>query len=120
MTLLSNLDNVIESLRDTVTRQLQDRDPAHADFATWGWALDGLITQLDDVGQVLTQQVSAYGTRRSLTDDENMNPYARLAEAAEMLKKMTKSLEAANESARRFHAAIGHLRVAVSPTAPSD
>ncbi len=52
------------------------------------------------------------------TDDDNTavmvtDPAARCAEAADHLHQVNQHLNAANEEARRFHAAIGHIGVQV-------
>ncbi len=52
--------------------------------------------------------------RAHLRDDtDTHDPAARCAEAADHLHQTSRHLHAANEEARRFHAAIGHVVVEV-------
>jgi len=47
------------------------------------------------------------------TDTDTHDPAARCAEAADHLHQVNQHLNAANEEARRFHTAIGHIGVQV-------
>lgn len=109
------LDQVTDKLRAAVTRQQQDRDPAHEDFYTWGWALSDLTMRVQDAGRVLSRQVAQYGDNRVLRDDEDGDPYERLSEARGHLDTMAAALGQANQAARLYHSAIGHIAVEVDP-----
>lgn len=113
----TQLDTVTDGLRAAVTRQQQDRDPAHEDFYTWGWALSELTAQTQNIGGVLARQVAGYGSRRVLRDDEGGDPSVRLAEARAHLDEMGAALSAANSAARLYHSSIGHIAVEVDPEA---
>lgn len=113
----TQLDQVDTLLADAVRRQQADRDPAHEDFYSWGWALSSLTARVQDAGGVLARQVGAYGDRRILRDDEGGDPAARLAEAGAHLDELRAALGVANEAARRYHSAIGHIAVEVDPEA---
>lgn len=110
------LDQVTDTLRAVVSRQQQDGDPTHEHFYVWGWALSELTMRTQDAGRVLSRQVSDYGSRRILRDDEDgRDPAARLQEASEHLQEMVAALDRANRAARAYHSAIGHIGVQVDP-----
>lgn len=111
----TELDRLTDMLRAAGTSQQQDRDPAHEDFYTWGWALSELTARVHDIGQVLERQVASYGSRRILRDDEGVDPTIRLQEASHQLQEMMIALERANRAARAYHSAIGHIGVEVDP-----
>lgn len=117
-TVESALDQATDTFRAAVSRQQQDGDPAHEDFYVWGWALTELTARTQDAGRVLGQQVAGYGSRRILRDDEDgHDPGVRLAEAGRYLQEMIVALERANQAARAYHSAIGHIGVQVDPEA---
>jgi hypothetical protein len=112
----TQLEQVTDDFRAAVTCQQQDGDPAHEDFYTWGWALSDLTMRLQDAGRVLSRQIAAYGERRVLRDDEEgSDPHARLLEACAHLDEMAAALGSANNSARLYHSAVGHIGVEVNP-----
>src|SRR5215212_8706100 len=115
MSIAKDLDQLTDELRAVVRRQQADRDPAHEDFYAWGWALSEVTATTNDVGRVLAGQVRQYGDRRVLRDDEGGDPDARLDEAAEYLDQMAAALWQANEAARLYHSAVGHIAVEVDP-----
>lgn len=112
------LDQVTDTLKAVVRRQHYDQDPAHEDFYTWGWALSELTMRTQEAGQVLGRQVAGYGSQRILRDDEDgHDPATRLQEAGEHLREMVTALDRANQAARAYHSAIGHIGVQVDPEA---
>lgn len=111
----TELDRVTDDLRAVVSQQQRNADPAHEDFYAWGWALSELTAGVQGAGGVLGRQVTAYGNRRVLRDDDGADPYGRLAEACGHLEAMGVALAEANAAARLFHSAIGHVAVAVDP-----
>lgn len=108
-------DRITDLMRAVVTRQNEDRDPAHEDFYVWGWALSELTARLQDGARVLGRQVAGYGDRRILRDDEDEDPAARLVEAGEHLAALVSALDQANRAARLYHSAVGHIGVQVDP-----
>lgn len=110
------LDTVTDGLRAVVRKQ-QQGDPSHEGFYTWGWALSELTANLQDVARLLGRQVSAYGSTRVLRDDEGSDPYRRLTEARRHLDAVVAGLGAANDAARLYHSAVGHIAVEVDPEA---
>ena len=114
------LDQATEALRDAAGKQAKDRDAAHEDFYRWGWALSELTGTVEEVARMLGRQVSAYGDRRVLRDDEGGDPYARLAAARAHLDEAGAALSAANMSVRAYHSAVGHIAVEVDPDAAAD
>lgn len=108
-------DRITDLMRAVVTRQHEDRDPAHEDFYVWGWALSELTMRLQDGARVLGRQVAGYGDRRILRDDEGADPAARLVEAGEHLAALVSALDQANRAARLYHSAVGHIAVEVDP-----
>lgn len=115
-TIEQRLDQVSDGLRAAVTTQQQDGDPAHEDFYAWGWALSDLTARIEDAARVLGRQVSAYGDRRILRDDEDgVHPANRLDEARGYLDDVARFVSAASAAARKYHSAIGHVGVEVDP-----
>jgi len=108
-------DRITDLMRAVVSRQHEDRDPAHEDFYVWGWALSELTMRLQDGARVLGRQVAGYGDRRILRDDEGADPDARLVEAGEHLAALVSALDQANRAARLYHSAVGHIAVQVDP-----
>lgn len=108
-------DRITDLMRAVVTRQHEDRDPAHEDFYVWGWALSELTMRLQDGARVLSRQVAGYADRRILRDDEGEDPAARLLEVREHLTELVSALGRANEAARLYHSTVGHIAVAVDP-----
>jgi hypothetical protein len=106
-------DRMSDTLAEAVRQQQDDDDPAHEDFYTWGWLLSDLTMRLDDAARVLARQVSAYGDRRILRDDEDGVPAERLAEARGHLDELRAVLGTANTAARAYHSSIGHIGVEV-------
>lgn len=108
-------DRITDLMRAVLTRQHEDRDPAHEDFYVWGWALSELTMRLQDGARVLGRQVASYGDRRILRDDEGADPAARLVEAGAHLGALVSALDQANRAARLYHSAVGHIAVQVDP-----
>lgn len=111
----ARLDQLADTFKSAVLAQQRDGDPAHEGFYAWGWALSEATARVEDAGRVLRRQVSAYGDRRILRDDDGADPQERLREAAGHLDAMCSAAAAANEAARRYHSAIGHIAVEVDP-----
>lgn len=115
MSVEGEFDRITDLMRAVVTRQHEDRDPAHEDFYVWGWALSELTMRLQDGARVLGSQVAGYGDRRILRDDEGADPAARLVEAGEHLAALVSALDQANQAARLYHSSVGHIAVQVDP-----
>lgn len=116
MSVEDEFDRITDLMRAVVTRQHEDRDPAHEDFYVWGWALSELTARLQDGARVLGRQVAGYGDRRILRDDEEgADPAARLVEAGAHLAALVSALDQANRAARLYHSAVGHIAVEVDP-----
>ncbi|MFR9807364.1 hypothetical protein ACL02T_34490 [Pseudonocardia sp. RS010] len=107
------LTAVTDQLTAAVRRQADDRNPAHEDFYTWGWALSDIIRRLDDVAGVLGRQVGRYGDNKILRDDQDADPTERLTEAGAHLQALRSSLSSALRSASDYHSAVGHVAVEV-------
>lgn len=115
MSVEDEFDRITDLMQAAVTRQRENRDPAHEDFYTWGWALSDLTARLQDGARLLGRQVSGYGNRRILRDDEGADPAARLVEAGAHLAALVSALDQANQAARLYHSAVGHIAVEVDP-----
>lgn len=103
-----------------VRRQAADHDPAHEDFYAWGYVLSELTARVQDAARILGQQIAHYGDRRILRDDTDADPAARLTEAAQLLENVHAAAGVANQAARLYHSAIGHIGVEVDPGAVSE
>jgi len=85
-----------------------------ADLSTLGAVLDELTSTLAHIAEQCAAATGNYPDGRILRDDtDTHDPVARCAEAADHLHQVNQHLAAANEEARRFHAAIGHIGVQV-------
>lgn len=85
-----------------------------ADLYTLGAVLDELTGTLAHIADQCAAATGNYPDGRILRDDtDTHDPAARCAEAADHLHQVNQHLHAANEEARRFHAAIGHVGVQV-------
>jgi len=85
-----------------------------ADLSTLGAVLDELTSTLAHIAEQCAASTGNYPDGRILRDDtDTHDPAARCAEAADHLHQTSRHLQAANEEARRFHAAIGHIGVQV-------
>jgi len=85
-----------------------------ADRDTLGAVLDELTSTLAHIAEQCAAATGNYPDGRILRDDtDTHDPTARCAEAADHLHQVNQHLAAANEEARRFHAAIGHVGVQV-------
>ena len=85
-----------------------------ADLYTLGAVLDELTSTLAHISDQCAAATGNYPDGRILRDDtDTHDPAARCAEAADHLHQVSRHLQAANEEARRFHAAIGHIGVEV-------
>lgn len=111
------LSAVTDQLAGAVRDQYEDRDPAHEDFSTWGWALTELLDRADQVMSVLERQVGHYGDRRILRDDHGADPTARLAEITACLSATRTALGPARDRVREYHSAVSHIGVEVDPEA---
>ncbi len=81
-----------------------------ADLYTLGAVLDELTSTLAHIADQCAAATGNYPDGRLLRDDtDTHDPAARCAEAADHLHQVNQHLAAANEEARRFHAAIGHV-----------
>jgi hypothetical protein len=86
--------------------------PDHADFYALAGEIVATLCALDDLAQVLHRQVSRYGQGRRVYDDtRQVDPGARLLEAAAELAGLRQHLQAAQAPANRFWSVIGHLGV---------
>jgi hypothetical protein len=104
-------------LPDPITAAVrrQRDNPSTDTLYAWGYVLSELTARVEDIARVLAKQVSTYGHRRILRDDEGGNPAARLQEAQASLANVATYAEIANEAARAYHSAIGHIAVEVDP-----
>jgi len=99
-----------------------------ADLYTLGAVLDELTSTLAHIAEQCAAATGNYPDGRILRDDtdtdtdtdtdadtdaDTHDPAARCAEAADHLHQVNQHLNAANEEARRFHTAIGHIGVQV-------
>jgi len=85
-----------------------------ADLYTLGAVLDELTSTLAHIAEQCAAATGNYPDGRILRDDtDTHDPGGRCAEAADHLHQVNRHLNAANEDARRFHAAIGHIGVEV-------
>ena len=87
-----------------------------ADLYTLGAVLDELTSTLAHIADQCAAATGNYPDGRILRDDtdtDTHDPAARCAEAADHLHQVSRHLAAANEEARRFHTAIGHIGVQV-------
>jgi len=91
-----------------------------ADLSTLGAVLDELTSTLAHIADQCAAATGNYPDGRILRDDtatdtaiDTHDPAARCAEAADHLHQVNQHLAAANEEARRFHTAIGHVGVQV-------
>jgi len=85
-----------------------------ADLYTLGAVLDELTSTLAHIAEQCAASTGNYPDGRILRDDtDTHDPAARCAEAADHLHQTSRHLQAANEEARRFHTAIGHIGVQV-------
>ena len=85
-----------------------------ADLYTLGSTLDELTNALAHITDQCAAATGNYPDGRILRDDtDTHDPAARCAEAADHLHQVNQHLAAANEEARRFHTAIGHVGVQV-------
>jgi len=67
-------------------------------------------TDDDNTAQLVTDLATATELIYAVARDTHA-PAARCAEAADHLHQVNQHLHAANEEARRFHAAIGHVGI---------
>jgi len=87
-----------------------------ADLYALGAVLDELTSTLAHISDQCAAATGNYPDGRILRDDtdtDTHDPAARCAEAADHLHQVNRHLAAANEEARRFHTAIGHIGVQV-------
>jgi len=89
-----------------------------ADLYTLGAVLDELTSTLAHITEQCAAATGNYPDGRILRDDtatdtatDTHDPAARCAEAADHLHQVNQHLAAANEEARRFHAAMSHIGV---------
>jgi len=84
------------------------------DLYTLGAVLDELTSTVAHIAAQCAAATGNYPDGRILRDDtDTHDPAARCAEAAGYLHQVNQHLNAANEEARRFHTAIGHIGVEV-------
>jgi len=89
-------------------------DLAAGDLYTLGAVLDELTSTLAHITDQCAAQTGNYPDGRILRDDTDTHDRAaRCAEAADHLHQVSQHLQAANQAARQFHAAIGHVGVQV-------
>ena len=69
-----------------------------------------MSTNDDNTAQLVTDLATATELIYAVARDTHA-PAARCAEAADHLCQVNQHLNAANEEARRFHAAIGHVGI---------
>ncbi len=85
-----------------------------ADLYTLGAVLDELTSTPAHITDQCAAATGNYPDGRILREDtDTHDPAARCAEAADHLHQTSRHLQAANEEARRFHTAIGHIGVQV-------
>jgi len=117
--LVSDLATAAELIR-AVARDARSTAPELevADLSTLGAVLDELTGTLAHIAEQCAAATGNYPDGRILRDDtdtdtDTHDPAARCAEAADHLHQVNRHLAAANEEARRFHTAIGHVGVQV-------
>ncbi len=123
--LVTDLATVTELIRG-VARDARSTAPQleAADLSTLGAVLGELTSTLAHIAEQCAAATGNYPDGRILRDDtdtdtdtdtdsDTHDPAARCAEAADHLHQTSRHLHAANEEARRFHAAIGHVGVEV-------
>jgi hypothetical protein len=95
---------------EQVVRHQRHATPDHADFYALAGEIVTTLHALDDLTEVLSDQVAGYAEGRPVYDDtRTVDPAARLAEAAALLRDTRKGLRAAVVPANRFWSAIGHI-----------
>jgi hypothetical protein len=95
--------------------------PDHADFYALAGAIVATLQALDDLAQVLHRQVTGYGRgRRPYDDTHQIEPAARLADAAAELAGLVGHLQGVRAPANRFWSAIGHIGVEPPDVEPPD
>lgn len=105
------LERAYESVRAALLAQRADRDPAHEDFYSFGYALSVLPQVLSEFAAIVERQVRAYPTRYAVSDDQGRDPQARITEAARHLHVLTATLARAAHMGSEFHCSIGHIAV---------
>jgi len=94
--------------------RIMARELEAADLSTLGAVLDELTSTLAHISDQCAAATGNYPDGRILRDDTVTTPLPpRCAEAADHLHQVNQHLNAANEEARRFHTAIGHIGVQV-------
>ncbi len=87
-----------------------------ADLYTLGAVLDELTSTLAHITAQCAAATGNYPDGRILRDDtDSHDPAVRCAEAADHLHQTSQPLAAANEEARWFHTAIGHVGIQMQP-----
>ncbi len=121
--MVTDLATATELIR-AVAREARSTAPEleAADLYTLGAVLDELTSTLAHIAEQCAAATGNYPDGRILRDDtdtdtdtDTHDPAARCAEAADHLHQVNQHLHAANEEARRFHTAIGHVGVQVQP-----
>ncbi|MFD8534140.1 hypothetical protein ACFV0L_42705 [Streptosporangium canum] len=97
----------------------EQRELTVAELYEAGWLL-GEVTRAAALADHARTEAAALPSRVILRDDTGGDPGTRIAEAHDRLTWMIGLLQEADEPARRYHAAIGHLGVEVDPAAAED
>jgi hypothetical protein len=93
--------------------------PEHGEFYVLAGELVRTLYALEDLARVLGRQVAGYGRGRAVYDDTwQVDPAARLVEAAGELSRLGAALGMAERAASAFWSAIGHIGVA-QPAEPN-
>ncbi len=113
--LITVLTEAGERIRRTVRGSGEAGPPLGVeDLYTLGGVMDELTRTLAGVMTRCATEVGAYPNTRILRDDSGTHdPAARCAEAADHLHELSQHLHAANEAARRYHSATGHIGIEV-------
>ncbi|MDP9868480.1 MULTISPECIES: hypothetical protein [Streptosporangium] len=98
----------------------EQRELTVAELYEIGWLLSEMTRAAAALADHARTEVAALPSRGILREDTGEDPGTRLAEARDRLTWMIGLLQEADEPARRYHAAIGHLGVEVDPEAAED
>ncbi|MFD8533883.1 hypothetical protein ACFV0L_41390 [Streptosporangium canum] len=110
---LTRFDELLQAVRE-------QRELTVAELYEAGWLLGEVTRAAAALADHARTEVAALPGRVILRDDTGDDPGARLAEARDRLTWMIGLFQEADEPARRYHAAIGHLGVEVDPEAAED
>ncbi|WP_219418580.1 hypothetical protein [Pseudonocardia nigra] len=85
--------------------------PDHADFYALAGEVVDTLASLEALARVLTRQVDRYAEQSVYDDSGTVDPFERLADAADESEALARALYGAGRHANRFWSAIGHIGV---------